>query len=396
MPQYGPLEQPSKALRIIVITGVCIAIAAVLIVAIDPFTPTLVVNPLSLNFTVDDGLDPIPQTVYIGSSHGAVDWSAVAGTPWLNLDPVDGRTGKETLMTLSVDIWGVYRGDYAASVTISASDAENSPIEIPVNLVVTDTQETLSIKKAVGGEMGNLQVYYDEQPLYGGINLVNSQSAMNPTWEQLLRFVESDITDEQTYVEGEYMCGDFAETLHNNAEKEGIRAAWVAVDFADSTIGHALNAFNTVDQGIVFVDCTGGGFEVFTPSLGDGQSYETDYDTIAYVKIGEEYGLVNIELARSPQYAFYEQYEEQWEEYESRVEEYNASVEEYNKKVKEYNREISRGTYEYGRMMMIRLDLEREEEELKEEEQKLNRLLADLGYGRWESLGVVSRVEIYW
>lgn len=396
MLHYEPQKEPSKALKIIVITGVCIATIMALIVIIDPLTPSLVVSPLNLNFTVDNGLNPTPQTIYIGSNHREVDWFAVADTLWLNLDPLDGRTGEETLITLSAEIWGMYPGEYAANVTIFASAAENSPLRIPVSLVITDTEETLAIKKALGGETDNLEVYYDKQLLYSGINLINSQSATNPTWEQLLQFIGSDVTDEATYIEGVYMCGSFAETLHNNAEQEGIRVAWVAIDFADSTIGHALNAFNTIDQGIVFVDCTGGGFEVFTPSLGDSQIYESDYDKIAYVKIGEEYGSIDIDVAKSPQYTFYEQYEQRWEEYETRLEEYNTSVEEYNRRVDVYNREISTGKYGYGAIWAELACLERDERQLKEEEQELNQLLQDLGYYRWESLGVVSHVEVYW
>jgi hypothetical protein len=407
---HKPQEKSSKALKIIVITGVCIAVIMTLIVFIDPLSPSLFTGALNYSFAVGNGLNPNPQAIYIVSSHREVDWSAVADAAWLKLDPLDGRTDKETPITLSVDISGMYPGEYAATVTIFANAAKNTPLEILVSLIITDTKETLAIKKAVGGETDNLEVYYDKQPLYSGINLINSQSAMNPTWGQLLQFIGSDDTDEQTYIEGVYMCGSFAETLHNNAEQEGIRVAWVVIDFADSTIGHALNAFNTIDQGIVFVDCTAGGFEVFAPSLEDSRSYESDYDKIAYIKIGSEYGLITAELAESGEYRFYEQYEQRWENYESsveeynaRVEEYNTSVEEYNRRVKEYNREVSTGTYEYGRMMVMYLDLQqeetrlkREEEDLKREADYLNQLVQDLGYYPWKSLGVVSHVEVYW
>jgi hypothetical protein len=45
---------------------------------------------------------------------------------------------------------------------------------------------------------------------------------------------------------------------------------------------------------------------------------------------------------------------------------------------------------------MMYIDLLQYEEQLKREEQGLNQLQQDLGYYRWESLGVVSHVEIYW
>ncbi len=77
----------------------------------------------------------------------------------------------------------------------------------------------------------------------------------DPTWAQVQSFILSDTTDRKPYITDVYMCGDFAREVHNNAERAGIRAAYVAVNFKDSN--HALNAFKTTDRGLVFIDCTG-------------------------------------------------------------------------------------------------------------------------------------------
>ena len=385
-----------KRLTIIAMIGACIAVIAVIVVVIDPLTPSLYTGALNLSFTVDNGLDPSPQAIYIASDHGAVDWFAAADASWLSLDPLDGCTDKDTSVTVSANIWGMYPGEYAATVTIFASAAKNTPIEIPVSLVITDTEETLAIKEAVGGETDSLRVYYDKQPFYSGISLINSHGATDPTWQQLLQFIASDDTDEQTYIEGVYVCGDFAETLHNNAEQRGIRAAWVGIDFENDSVGHALNAFYTVDRGLAFVDCTGSGSEAMYPWRGDSDSSDTDYDNIAYVTIGDEYGLIAVDVAKSPQYTFYEQYEQQWADYEDRVEEYNLRVEEYNRSVEEYNEAVSEGTYSYGMMTLWYHDLQQELGQLDREEEELNQLLQDLGCYRWESGGIVSHIEIYW
>lgn len=407
---YGPQKKSRRVPIIIGITLACIFAIVMFIILTDPFTPSLSTNPLDFSFSVYNGLKPPSQILNIESSGRSITWFAVDDARWLDLDPIDGTTDDDTPVTLSVDLSGIHPGEYTATVTISASDAKNTPLEIPVSLVITDTEETLAIKKAVDGETYNLEVHYDGLPLYSGISLINSQSATNPTWEQLLQFIASDGTDKEAYVEGIYMCGSFAETLHNNAEQQGIRAAWVGIDFAHDSVGHALNAFYTTDEGLVFVDCTGGGFEVLAPSLGDSQIYEIDYDRIAYVKIGEEYGSVDVEVAKSPQYTFYEQYEQRWEYYKSRLDEYNtraeeygAGVEEYIAGVEEYIDAISGGTYDYATTQMMLLDLKRQEEELEREEEYLkpeadylNQLLQDLGYCPLEPLGVVSHVEIYW
>lgn len=89
------------------------------------------------------------------------------------------------------------------------------------------------------------------------IELINNQNSTDPTYQEMLTFLKSDRTDEIKYDSDSFMCGDFAEAVHNNAEEAGIRAAWVSIDFKGYTSGHACNAFNTTDRGLVFVDCTG-------------------------------------------------------------------------------------------------------------------------------------------
>lgn len=93
----------------------------------------------------------------------------------------------------------------------------------------------------------------DGQPIV----LVNNPDAKDPTWAELKNFLVVDRTDYSSYVYGSFTCGDFAEVLHNNAEQAGIRAAWAAIDFSDGGIGHANNAFNTTDEGLVYIDDTG-------------------------------------------------------------------------------------------------------------------------------------------
>lgn len=122
------------------------------------------------------------------------------------------------------------------------------------------------------------------------VELINNPNAENPSWDELITFIRSDTTDSKPYIETfywSYVCADYARDVHNNAEAAGIRAAWVGIDFEEG-VGHALNAFDTTDKGLVFIDCTG-------------------WDTIAYVKIGEELGYADLDSALSPQYSYYEE-----------------------------------------------------------------------------------------
>jgi len=409
-PYTPPRRKSRKIPKIIGITLASILATAMLIIT-APFSPSVSISPLNLRFTVDDGLNPLAQILEVRSSRGTVIWSATDDAQWLNLDPANGSTDEETSITLLADITGMHPGEYAATVTISAPDAKNTPVEVPVNLVITETSETLAIKETVGGSTGEVEIYYGTQPPYSKglaytkINLVNYMPATDPTWQELVEFIRSDTTDEDLYLEGIHMCASFAEKLHNNAEQTGIRAAWVAVDLAGSEL-HALNAFNTVDRGIMFVDCTGGGLrpvQIVINPVTDMVSHVSgpDYDKVAYVKVGQEYGLISLHVAESPGYEFYEEYRQRREDYEARVMEYNLRVNEYSQKVDEYNEEISgrhyyEGSAAYHRILEIYGALKQEEGELKQEEEELKQLQQEVGSFYWEPLGLVSHVEIYW
>ena len=150
------------------------------------------------------------------------------------------------------------------------------------------------------------------------INLTNNSNASNPTFDQLIDFLESDDTDQYSYEEGYFsgrVCGWFAERLHNNAEKANIKAALVIINFVDKWSGHALNAFNTTDQGLVFIDCTGKKFDPFllpiyspftiTYKIGDTGSH----DTIAYPKVKNPLGWININMPYGLEYSEYERWQ---------------------------------------------------------------------------------------
>jgi hypothetical protein len=137
---------------------------------------------------------------------------------------------------------------------------------------------------------------------YKPIELINNPDAKNPSYDELLAFIQTDTTDRNLYIETffwGYVCTDYAEDVHNNAEVAGIRAAWVSMYFEGEEIGHAINAFVTTDKGLVYIDCT-------------------QTDTVAYVEEGKEYGCIDLAEAYSPSYSFYDEYKEVWQEvYES-------------------------------------------------------------------------------
>ena len=108
------------------------------------------------------------------------------------------------------------------------------------------------------------------------IQLTNYKDTRNPTYDELIKFLDYDKTEQIQYKNHKFVCADFAHLLHNHAEKYGIRAGWVSIDFMYDNEGHACNVFKTIDKGLIFVDCTG------TLS---GMAH----DTIVEVRVGKPY-----------------------------------------------------------------------------------------------------------
>lgn len=89
------------------------------------------------------------------------------------------------------------------------------------------------------------------------ITLDNNRSAIDPTYAQMLDFLKHDNTSEKNY-SSHFVCADFAKAVHDNAERNGYRCAFVFVEFCNDSDCHACNAFNTTDRGLIFIDCISG------------------------------------------------------------------------------------------------------------------------------------------
>jgi hypothetical protein len=160
-------------------------------------------------------------------------------------------------------------------------------LEIANNSLAQAQEDLTSAQQGLSSVESELELYKDTygsvvssdvQPPYQDADIINYATASNPTWTQLLDFLRRDRTDEGVYVPGVYMCGDFARNVHNNAERAGIRAAYVAIELGGAN--HALNAFKTTDRGLVFIDCTG--LVLWEPG-------PSNCDKIVDVRLGKRY-----------------------------------------------------------------------------------------------------------
>ncbi|MFN7995264.1 MAG: BACON domain-containing carbohydrate-binding protein [Bryobacteraceae bacterium] len=118
--------------------------------------PGITASPTSLtfNYTVG-GTVPSPQTVTLGSTGTALTVNSSTSNGYLALN----QTGTTTPATLSVGLntAGLAAGTYHGSISVTASGSSNSPLSIPVTVVVapqpslTVTPSSLTFTSTIGG-----------------------------------------------------------------------------------------------------------------------------------------------------------------------------------------------------------------------------------------------------
>lgn len=98
--------------------------------------PRIAVEPPSLSFAAVLWQDPpAPQTLKItNAGGGTLQWEASANAPWLQLSATQGEAPSE--LSVSVLIEGLEPGDYEGTIAITAEGAVNSPLIVPVTLIV--------------------------------------------------------------------------------------------------------------------------------------------------------------------------------------------------------------------------------------------------------------------
>lgn len=77
----------------------------------------------------------------------------------------------------------------------------------------------------------------------------------NPTWNETIYFLDHDQVNLNEYAAGtekQYICGDFACDVCLAAREQGLRCAYVHLNF--SFPAHAIIAFEVVDQGIIYFE----------------------------------------------------------------------------------------------------------------------------------------------
>jgi len=105
-------------------------------------------GPSRLEFVATAGGEPpLDRTVVVwNDGDGVLVWEADADESWLLVSPSSGSSsGEEDEIEVSVDLTGLSAGEYDAIITISSTDADNSPVEVYVSLEVCPAEDDVYI-----------------------------------------------------------------------------------------------------------------------------------------------------------------------------------------------------------------------------------------------------------
>ncbi len=221
-------------------------------------------------------------------------------------------------------------------------------------------------------DLATLQTNYENL-----LERLRQSTLENPAWSELKGLLAQDDTDMLPYHKDSFDCADFAITLRDRMWKYGVRCAYVEVSFSEGE-GHALNAFETTDNGLIYVD-------------------NTRADQIAYAELNQPYGTIHLDGVKFKYIACSGSPSEFWTsltyathpnpfsydyyiDYQRRRGFYQESVTAYNNAVGEYNEGSAKWSYS----------------QLATWRDNLNALEKDLGLVFYEPAGEVRNIEVYW
>ena len=121
---------------------------------------TLSATDVTFSDQILGGPAPAAQTVTIGSTGQALNYTAVANSntsvTWLSVSPASGNTSSSGVLTISVDGSKLTAGSYNGSIVVTSPGAGNSPATINVHFkvdpgTISAPTTTLTFTQVAGG-----------------------------------------------------------------------------------------------------------------------------------------------------------------------------------------------------------------------------------------------------
>ena len=121
--------------------------------------PHIELNRTRLNFGAVPGESQTgSQTFLIENSGGCcLNWTAAVSDTWIEAAPLSGTAN--ILVTVSVDVTGLAKGSYTGTVTITDTNADNSPASVDIYLEVMEKGQELPLFGSFDTPMDGSEVF---------------------------------------------------------------------------------------------------------------------------------------------------------------------------------------------------------------------------------------------
>lgn len=137
---------------------------------------------------------------------------------------------------------------------LGTTETELQSIKDELQSAETELANTLDSLDTIQAELDEKEIELTELQIdYDGLMAGHGYTIKDPTYGEMMRFLEDDDTDEAEYIKDEYECTGFATDLCNRAEEKGIRCAYVTIKFPGGR-GHTIVAFDTIDKGLTYIE----------------------------------------------------------------------------------------------------------------------------------------------
>lgn len=131
-------------------------------------------EPSGLSFSAEYGSTGEISGELTLSKNGSIDfnWTISGNAAWISVSPYAGTSGSSVDITVTVNASGLTAGMHSAEITVTAPGALNSPLSIPVSIVIYETDADSD------SSQGNSS---PDNSLPGGFSAGNSSTGNNST-----------------------------------------------------------------------------------------------------------------------------------------------------------------------------------------------------------------------